>query len=629
MKNVFKLKMDNIIIGLLVFATLVSGGVLASVRAKADDTTVVDEITVMIPAACSISGNISQGNEHTDTLMPNEYKANIGTTDVKVFCNDFAGFSVYAIGFSGNNNGATNMIGVNTGQTIPTGIDATGSVSNWAMKVIKVNDSTVAYHPENLSIANGYDTYHTVPNTYVKVANYEAASGPSTTDTTLGSKFQTTYAASVSAVQAADTYVGKVKYVLVHPATMVAGTYTVAYNANGGSGTMSSETGLLNYEPHTLTANAFIAPSGYIFNGWCTVQDQTQTPYQTTCGGDSYVDGATLPASSSIAATSGGTLNLYAYWKVPPTINDLSYMQDFATLSSVEKTSVLGSMTTGTQYQLKDSRDQKDYYISKLLDGNVWMTQNLELDLDSAVTAGSVNALTSENTNLKTYGSNGYDSNNGYSCSNASTTSNCTDTGEVITWVPARTTVTELISGENSNFPNTTAANSTSYSYNPGDRYYYPTSATGDTPYTLAECESHNYTDCAHYKAGNYYNWSASVASNNTSSYTGNDTDAGNSVCPKGWRLPKKSANEYQSLVDAYGITASNALNLRNAPLYFVRSGYVNGGSLDYAASVGRYWSSTVSNASRAYYLYFGNGYLYPALSNYRYYGFPVRCVAE
>ena len=314
--------------------------------------------------------------------------------------------------------------------------------------------------------------------------------------------------------------------------------------------------------------------------------------------------------------------------EMPKTISDLEYMQDFATLSSEEKADVLNSMTPEAQYQLKDSRDQKDYYISKLADGNVWMTQNLELDLDSTAVAGSANALTSENTNLKTYGVNGYDSNNGYSCSNASTTSNCTDTGEVITWVPARTTVTELISGENSNFPNTTAANSTSYSYNPGDKYYYPTSATGDTSYTLAECESHNYTDCAHYKAGNYYNWSASVASNNTSSYTGDNTDAGNSVCPKGWRL---SANEFQSLVDVYSITATNALNLRNSPLYFVRSGNVFGGSLNDVASngYGYYWSSTVRNASNAYGLYFYGGYLNPVNIYYRCLGFPVRCVAE
>ena len=41
-EKIFSLKIDNVVIGLLVFATLASGGILASVRVKADNTTVVD-----------------------------------------------------------------------------------------------------------------------------------------------------------------------------------------------------------------------------------------------------------------------------------------------------------------------------------------------------------------------------------------------------------------------------------------------------------------------------------------------------------------------------------------------------------------------------------------------------------
>lgn len=322
MKNVFKLKMDNVIIGLLVFVTLISGGILASVKVKADDATVIDEVTVMIPVACSMNSDDATTDPHTEELMPGEYKSDIGTTNIQVFCNDFAGFAVYAIGASSNTDGNTNLVGQTSSQTIPTGTNTTGSVSNWAMKLIKVTNPAsgdpIVYNPENLSITNGYDDYSVVPSDYTKVASYTAASGPSTTDSTLGSKLQTTYAASASASQAADTYVGQVKYLLVHPATLVPGTYTLVYNGNGArSGSMPSETGIKNYETHTLKNNGYTAPSNYTFAGWCTIQDTsatTQNP-QTSCKGVSYANQATLPANPDASATSGGTFTLYAYWK--------------------------------------------------------------------------------------------------------------------------------------------------------------------------------------------------------------------------------------------------------------------------------------------------------------------------
>ena len=61
-------------------------------------------------------------------------------------------------------------------------------------------------------------------------------------------------------------------------------------------------------------------------------------------------------------------------------------MQDFASLTSSEKTAVLASMTASAQYTLKDSRDQKDYTVAKLADGNVWMTQNLDHDIVAETT---------------------------------------------------------------------------------------------------------------------------------------------------------------------------------------------------------------------------------------------------
>ena len=62
----------------------------------------------------------------------------------------------------------------------------------------------------------------------------------------------------------------------------------------------------------------------------------------------------------------------------------------------------------------------------------------------------------------------------------------------------------------------------------------------------------------------------------------------------------------------------------------FVRGGIVLPGyALDYAGDYGGYWSSIGSRSSSyAYDLSFVSGLVYPSSSNYRYYGFSVRCVA-
>ena len=76
---------------------------------------------------------------------------------------------------------------------------------------------------------------------------------------------------------------------------------------------------------------------------------------------------------------------------VPYTIDNMYYMQDIGNLDSAELTSVLSSMTQNTQYTLKDSRDQQDYTIAKLSDGNVWMTKNLNLAGGTTVTSADTN----------------------------------------------------------------------------------------------------------------------------------------------------------------------------------------------------------------------------------------------
>ena len=83
-------------------------------------------------------------------------------------------------------------------------------------------------------------------------------------------------------------------------AQWTANKYTVAYNANGGTGTMANQE--LTYDKAaTLNANTF-KRTGYRFNGWNTKADGT---------GTSYADRASV---KNLTANSGGTVTLYAKW---------------------------------------------------------------------------------------------------------------------------------------------------------------------------------------------------------------------------------------------------------------------------------------------------------------------------
>ena len=111
-----------------------------------------------------------------------------------------------------------------------------------------------------------------------------------------------------------------------------------------------------------------------------------------------------------------------------------------------------------------------------------------------------------------------------------------------------------------------------------------------------------------HGHIGNFYNWTAGIAMNDSSEITGQTyTDPsgnpGTSICPKGWRLPISNQNysddEFMTLSAAYGIgnTEEDQRDsvLKSAPFYAVRAGgFAWGGYLQQAGNVGGLMSSTL-----------------------------------
>ncbi|MBR3143783.1 hypothetical protein IKF12_01090 [Candidatus Saccharibacteria bacterium] len=496
--------------GSFISMTILSGLVLSSSFASADD--VVDQINITVPVSCTISGT-GMGT-HNASISNGTYQANIGSSTIKAFCNDMEGFSIYAAGYTGEIIGETNsnkLVGtsVSGNATIATGTATSAGnpdVSNWAMKLTAVTSPTPTYP---ITIATGYDDYHAVPNEYTKVAT--RLSSTDIGQSAEGASFTTTYGAYISKTQPADTYSGKVIYTLVHPANHVA---PVACKPNG-----------------------------------------------TTIG------------------TNAST--------------DIKCMQD---ISSTNKSAILSSMTTGTQYTLTDKRDEKTYTVAKLADGNIWMTQNLDLDLDSSKTYTNLDTDLGWNTSTSTY--------------------------DTASWTPSSSTKPST----DTTWDTTTTGNTILQSYDPGNLYWSGT--LGD----FTSVSSGN----SHYHLGNYYDWTAAIAMNDSSSITTIGTIVEQSICPAGWTLPRTGSGDktFQALWEQYGYDADNeefddVTHITGTPAYFTFSG-VSNGSLQSVGFDGNFWSPVMDDVFNARYVYLSyDGYAIPSTRYYRSSGYSVRCLAR
>ena len=516
---------------------LVASGIvlshLSSHSSATGSSSGTDNLTISISSACTLSSVVD--SEHNASISAGTYKDNIGKTTIKTTCNDNNGYSIYANGYSNNKEGNNRLINtLSSSNVIETGLNTSGDISSWAMKLNNLPDDPSPTPPV---IESAYDdTYGIIPSNWTKVLSLPSGS----TDMSLGSSFTTTYAVYANSRQYTGTYQGQVKYLLTHPATQ----------------------------------------------------------------------------------------------------NSQLFMQDVVAIKN-------NLPNAGDSMQVVDQRDGKKYWVTKLKDGNIWMTSNLDLDIGGTNTA----PLNSNNTDIS-IDPNVYASSGIYSDYNVS--------DGVYTWNPVSTAKTSSYYIDNttvkpSAWPTDNNGQTKPYSAEGGDTYYYTSNSTSnDARYnSLQACKNANHTEaeCKRYFAGNYYNWTAAIASNNSTNISTNGTIAANSICPKGWRLPNASPtdneyNEFGRMLYKAGITAAlsaalsagngsvgykdGGLNkIRSNPYYFVRPGSINGGTLAYFGTDGFYWSSTANNNSLAYNLNFSSSEIAPARILNRSLGRSIRCVAR
>ncbi|MBR2830993.1 hypothetical protein IKE83_01390 [Candidatus Saccharibacteria bacterium] len=297
------------------------------------------------------------------------------------------------------------------------------------------------------------------------------------------------------------------------------------------------------------------------------------------------------------------TINFIATANPETTIHSLQYMQDFNVLVPDEYAAVVESMTEDESYELVDNRDNTTYNVAKLADGNVWLMDNLSLDLVNVSLAdlqGNTNASNETLAKLK----------NG---------------GGSFPYTTAK--VVETSSFGTSGDAYTAAKINSSYgSYNKNSEWLYDGTNKG--------------------KQGIYYNYCAASAgsycymSGNPSSDPDTTTliDAKEDICPAGWRMPTGGdSGEYQNLCTvAWGqsctfgmdMSYSDAKSIQSV-LHAPLSGNFYGSSTNNQGNSGNFWSSTYYNSSSMYGLGVSNSKSWAQNNNDRNCGYSVRCVLK
>ena len=630
---------SKILIGSLVAITSLSAFVLMSTTASADDEPYSETYTksalIRVQSACTLSG--AEATPHTKTINPGTYESNIGETVFSAVCNDAGGFAVYAIGYTDNTDGNNKLVHSTDSNTyINTGLAESGNDSAWAMKLTAVeNDATPTIH-------GGYDSYSLVPDDYVKVASY-----PSTTTASASSMFKSYYAAYISLTQPAGIYNGQVKYVLVHPSNGEAPEKDD--DDDDGEDPLDPDPDITKSTNHPCMdlgdgttcddtdddgiGDTLVFPANSLLRAY-------EIAY-TNAGKPMYIEDTNAaigwrPMVASDYATVGGKEVRFAIQDISMTFDDGSTTKNVCEWARASVVNGPGSQAYIDEAPVLDIRDGKTYWIAKLADGRCWMTQNLDLNLTAS-------GLSSKTSDLTYFGDKGYDAAHGYARNS--------ETNE-ITWTPTNTTIPpSSISNDGYTVTGYIDSNTAPTSVDVGNWYWigsWYTSATnnylniagGGAGEKFGQSKFNTNGDHGH--VGNYYNWSAAVASNDTSSFsssTYSDASANpkNSICPAGWRLPiitsyttgQMGNNEFYNLIYKYSMGASTDYFSVATPLWFVRGGYLAAGGLSSSGYSGNYWSSTVNLGYSSYHLTFESQYSSSADAQHRSDTLSIRCIAR
>ena len=447
--------------------------------------------------------------------------------------------------------------------------------------------------------------------------------------------------------------------------TFGAGTAQLSVNTNSSDGysvfmkTENGESTLKNAAGNTVGAvSGTQTPSGFAKNTWGYALGKGISA--STASYKAVPTSATTAVISTDTSSAGGASDTYTLAFGAKIGTDLptgeytnnvviSVIANPETVTSLTQLTSMQEMTADickttpehAEKQLIDDRDGSSYWVTKMKDGNCWMTQNLALNINST---------------------------NGVLASNASGNGTFTwkGTGDGTNNLPktTETTVPAAVSGGGpqtdtrswnlGKYVLSNPSDGTSCTVNAGESIskctrfidvsgadWKPTfQATTDASGNITAYNAAAKTYDAHYLIGNYYQYNTATAGTGAA-VTTDGANASASICPSGnggnWVLPLSGtannnvSGSFYNLLNQYNATSgtSGATTIVQLPLAFVRSGwaYIDGGAMYNVGQYGFYWSRTSKSATNAYDLYIYTTSVYPSNDCVRRDGFSLRCL--
>ena len=369
----------------------------------------------------------------------------------------------------------------------------------------------------------------------------------------------------------------------------------------------------------TVTSGQFGANTWGYYLGEAQVSGTTQYQAVPTTDG--------TPVQTTELPTSGDTYNLafgafvntslpggaYSNQVVVSVVANPAFVLTLSTIDNMQDmtSEICAASAENETKQLIDTRDGKSYWVTKLKDGNCWMTQNLDLDLNATTlpltpATSDVPSNWSPDTYTEVQGT--------ITDSSSYTSTYSWDVGMYVKVDP---------------LPNTECSDVKTLSAC-GDALIDVSSMSPQNSDKIINGIIDGDTYDAHYLVGNYYQWNTATA--DTGSVTP-DIEATGSICAKGWHLPtivQQSNDSFSDLLGYYDLDQSYDIDVvSHSPLYFNFYGDIAMGVLENVGSGGFYWTSaTASDAYTSESFEIAN-YGFQSWSLYRYHGLPIRCVAD